>query len=69
MHPRSRKEEALRFATSGDTADMWDQLPSYADAAITYATGDEVKKMYPTEDKDRKFTMQDLDRLVGDDRD
>ncbi|OBZ76575.1 hypothetical protein A0H81_03285 [Grifola frondosa] len=60
-----KKKHAIRYVPV-DTADMWDQLPSYADAAITYADWrDEVKKMYPTEDKDRKFTMQDLDRLVG----
>ncbi|OBZ71021.1 hypothetical protein A0H81_09538 [Grifola frondosa] len=59
-----KKKHVIRYVPV-DTADMWDQLPSYADAAITYADWrDEVKKMYPTEDKDRKFTMQDLDRLV-----
>ncbi|OBZ73907.1 hypothetical protein A0H81_06076 [Grifola frondosa] len=45
---------------------MWDQLPSYADATKTYEEWrEEVKAFYPTADANRKYTLQDLDLLIG----
>ncbi|OBZ70362.1 hypothetical protein A0H81_09647 [Grifola frondosa] len=60
-----KKRHAVRYAPI-DVADMWDQLPSYADATKTYEEWrEEVKAFYPTADANRKYTLQDLDLLIG----
>ena len=58
-----KKKQAVRYLDV-DAADMWKSLP-------TYATGDyqtwvrAVTALYPGADEERKWSIQDMDTLVG----
>ncbi|KAJ6530500.1 hypothetical protein DFH09DRAFT_1093550 [Mycena vulgaris] len=60
-----KKQHATRFLTVEDQ-ELWEALPEFSDAAKSY---DEFKaavlKHYPGTDADRKYSLGDLDALVG----
>ncbi|KAJ6529525.1 hypothetical protein DFH09DRAFT_1093944 [Mycena vulgaris] len=60
-----KKQHATRFL-GVDDQEIWETLPSFGDAAKTYATFKaEVLKLYAGNDEDRRFSLSDLDALVG----
>ncbi|KAF7314134.1 hypothetical protein HMN09_00572600 [Mycena chlorophos] len=60
-----KKAHATRFLEVDDQ-DIWESLPEFTTANKTW---DEFKtavtKLYPGSDKERKFSMNDLDALIG----
>ncbi|KAF7342425.1 hypothetical protein MVEN_01831600 [Mycena venus] len=65
--PRSleKKEHATRFLTVEDQ-DVWETLDEFSNATRTYADFKAaILKLYPGTDADRKYSLSDLDALVG----
>ncbi|KAJ7444701.1 hypothetical protein FB451DRAFT_1056159 [Mycena latifolia] len=59
------KKHATRFL-SVDDQEVWETLSSFADNAKTYAEFKaDVLKLYAGNDEDRRFSLSDLDALVG----
>jgi hypothetical protein len=60
-----RKKYAVRYLDI-DTEDVWKQLPEYSSVFSTYnGFKAAVLKLYPGADGDRKWTLTDLDTLIG----
>ena len=59
------KQHALRFVDC-DTAELWEILPEFADAATSYQKFvDAVYKLYPGLDAERRWSVGDMEKLVG----
>ena len=59
------KQHALRFVDC-DTAELWEILPEFADAAVSYQKFvDAVYKLYPGSDAERRWSIGDMEKLVG----
>ena len=60
------KQHALRFIDC-DTVELWEILPEFADAAASYQKFvDTVYKFYPGSDAERRWSIGDMEKLVGD---
>ena len=59
------KQHALRFVDY-DTAELWEILPEFTDAATSYQKFvDAVYKLYPGSDAERRWSIGDMEKLVG----
>ncbi|KAJ7732586.1 hypothetical protein DFH07DRAFT_871063 [Mycena maculata] len=60
-----KKQHATRFLTVEDQ-EIWEVLPSFTDAAKSYDDFKaEVLKLYAGNDEERRFSLGDLDALIG----
>ena len=60
------KQHTLRFVDC-DTAELWEILPEFADATVSYQKFvDAVYKLYPGSDAERRWSIGDMEKLVGD---
>jgi hypothetical protein len=60
-----KKKHACRFVDV-DTSELWESLPEYTDHAISYADFMKaVHALYPGSDEERKWSVADMDKLVG----
>ena len=60
-----QKRHSTRYVDV-DTSELWETLPEFSENATTFE--DYVKKvttLYPGADEDRKWTVADMDKLVG----
>ena len=59
------KKHAVRFVDC-DTVELWEILPEFADATKSYQEFvDAVYKLYPRSDSERRWSIADMDKLVG----
>ena len=59
------KEQAVRYIEV-DTADMWKSLAEYSNPQSSYEDWKKkVVGLYPGANEDKRWTMKDLDKLVG----
>ena len=59
------KKHAVRFVNC-DTAELWEILPEFANATKSYQEFvDAVYKLYPGSDSERRWSIVDMDKLVG----
>lgn len=59
------KKNACRYVDI-DTSELWETLPEYTDATKTYENlRKAIHALYPGSDTDRKWSVADMDKLVG----
>ena len=59
------KKHAVQFVDC-DTAELWEILPEFADATKSYQEFvDAVYKLYPGSDSEQRWSIADMDKLVG----
>ena len=59
------KQHACRYVDV-DTSELWETLPEYSDAAKPYSDfRTAVYALYPGSDEERKWSVADMDKLVG----
>ena len=59
------KKYAVRFVDC-DTVELWEILPEFTDATKLYQEFvDAVYKLYPRSDSERRWSIADMDKLVG----
>ena len=59
------KQHALWFVDC-DTAELWEILPEFADTTASYQQFvDAVYKLYPGSDAERRWSIGDMEKLVG----
>ena len=59
------KQHTLRFVDC-DTMELWEILPEFADMAASYQKFvDAVYKLYPGSDAERRWSIGDMEKLVG----
>lgn len=59
------KKHTLRYV-SLDVADIWETLPEFSDATKSYKDlKTAIKHLYPDADEDYRYTMSDMDLLIG----
>jgi hypothetical protein len=60
-----KKKHACRFVDV-DTSELWESLPEYTDHAVSYVDFMKaVHALYPGSDEERKWSVADMDKLVG----
>ena len=59
------KKHVVQFVDC-DTAELWEILPEFADATKSYQEFvDAVYKLYPGSDSEQRWSIADMDKLVG----
>jgi hypothetical protein len=49
-----------------DTSELWETLPEFLDASKTYEDfAKAIYALYPGSDEERKWSVADMDKLVG----
>jgi hypothetical protein len=62
---QQKKVNACRYVDV-DTSELWESLPEFANNTITYiAFCAEVYKLYPGSEANKKWSVADMDKLVG----
>ncbi len=60
-----KKNHATRYVHF-DIAEIWESLPSFSDASVTYDNfRDAVFELYPAADEEYKYTLADVDFLIA----
>jgi hypothetical protein len=60
------KQAAVKYLKEVSTEKLWKSSPAWSDATKTFAEFKrEILRLYPASSEDRSFTIQDLDRLIG----
>ena len=60
-----KKKHACRYVNV-DTNELWESLPEFSNAATTYAGfATAIYALYPGSEEERKWTVADMDQLVG----
>ena len=64
MDDQTKKSQACRYLDF-ESADLWQNIPTFA-AGSTYDNWkEELYKLYPGAEADKKYTVADMDKLVG----
>ena len=64
VNEKDKKTEATRFLDA-ETADVWEVIPEFKSDSTYELFKAAVRKLYPLASDDRKYTLADLDALVG----
>ena len=62
---QERKKHACQFLDV-DTCELWESLTTFTDATKTFKDFcGEVYRLYPRSEEERKWSVSDMDKLVG----
>ncbi|ETW81366.1 hypothetical protein HETIRDRAFT_51704, partial [Heterobasidion irregulare TC 32-1] len=62
---QEKKKHACRFLDV-DTCELWELLTTFTDATKTFKEFcEEVYRLYPGSEEERKWSVSDMDKLVG----